>query len=369
MAATQTTATPKLSDFLASSPTKIKYRYLGNTGLLVSEICLGAMTFGDSGPWKIPTAESDEVSFQIMNKFVEAGGNFIDTANVYGNGNSEETVGKWLTTKKRDDVVIATKVRLPMGTGPNSCGLSRKHIMSQVDESLKRLQTNYIDLYQVHAWDSGTPLKETLSTLSDLVRSGKVRYIGASNYTAGQLQRAVDIGKYCGLEMYCSLQAQYSLLCRSPEWELFPVCQDEGLAYLPWSPLKGGWLTGKYNRDTKPDQGRVAWSEAVGWSETNWSALANDKTWNLLDKVKEVANETGKTMSQISLRWVMQRPGVTSTIIGARTLSQLEDNIGAGTFELTEAQMQILNEASQIEVPYPYNRIPALNLTRARHLH
>ena len=216
------------------------YRYLGQTGLKVSELCLGAMTFGRESP--------EQVSYQMLDSFKEIGGNFIDTADVYGQGLSETILGRWLKNQIRDDFVIATKVRFGMGVGPNDLGLSRKHILSSVDASLKRLDTDYIDLYQIHGWDPGTPLGETLQTLDGLVQVGKVRYIGASNITAWQLQKAVDLSRINGWEPFSCLQPLYNLLDREIELDIVPVCLNEGVGMIPWSPLRGGWLTGKYHR-------------------------------------------------------------------------------------------------------------------------
>ena len=249
----------------------MNYRYLGKTGLKVSELCLGAMTFGRENE------ATEEESFQMMDRFVAAGGNFIDTANVYSTGISEEIVGRWLKKQRRDDLVIATKVRFPMGTGPNDLGLSRKHILSSVEASLRRLQTDYIDLYQVHCWDEKTPLEETLSTLNDLVRKGVVRYVGASNFAGWQLQRAIDLSRENGWEVLVCLQPQYNLLCRSTEWELIPLCRREGLGVIPWSPLRGGWLSGKFKRGmTAPPEGsRIELAEKKDWGE-KWSAYNNE---------------------------------------------------------------------------------------------
>lgn len=218
----------------------MNYRCLGKTGLKVSELCLGTMTFGRE--------TNEEVSHQMLSRFVEARGNFIDTADLYGQGVSEEIIARWLEGKPRDDFVIATKVYGATGDGPNDVGLSRKHILAGVEASLRRLNTDYIDLYQAHVWDSFTPLHETLSTLDGLVRSGKVRYIGASNFTGWQLQKAIDMSRQMRWEPFICLQAQYNLLCCSTEWEPLPVCQNEGLGMIAWSPLRGGWLSGKYRR-------------------------------------------------------------------------------------------------------------------------
>jgi aryl-alcohol dehydrogenase-like predicted oxidoreductase len=252
----------------------MNYRYLGKTGLKVSELCLGAMTFGREA--------DEELSHRMLDMFVDAGGNFIDTADVYTQGVSEQITGRWLAKQNREDFVVATKVRFPMGDGPNDAGLSRKHIMAGVEASLKRLGTDYIDLYQVHCWDQGTPLEETLSTLNDLVRRGMVRYIGASNHTGWQLQKALELSRQMGLEAYISLQPQYNLLCRSTEWELMPLCEAEGLGVIPWSPLRGGWLSGKFKRgmEAPPEDSRVNEAEAKGWGES-WSNYNNEHTLEL----------------------------------------------------------------------------------------
>jgi aryl-alcohol dehydrogenase-like predicted oxidoreductase len=328
----------------------MEYRYLGRTGLKVSELCLGAMTFGRES--------SEEVSRQMLDHFVAAGGAFIDTADVYTRGASEEIVGRWLQGKPRDAYVIATKVRFPMGDGPNEIGLSRKHILSGVEASLRRLGTDYIDLYQVHCWDPGTPLEETLTTLDTLVRSGKVRYIGASNYSGWQLQKAIDLSKHMGLEPFSCLQPLYNLLDRALEWELVHVCQNEGLGIIPWSPLRGGWLSGKYQRGmTAPVEGtRIEQAEQEGWSES-WSRYATERTWNVLDTLFAIAKEVGKTPAQTALRWLLQSPGVTAPIIGARTMKHFEDNLGATGWTLSPEQMERLNAISAPDLPYPYDFI------------
>jgi aryl-alcohol dehydrogenase-like predicted oxidoreductase len=328
----------------------MKYRFLGKTGLKVSELCLGAMTFGREA--------DEETSLRILDRFVEAGGNFIDTADVYTQGASEEIVGRWLKGKNRDDFIIATKVRFPMGQGPNDVGLSRKHILAGVEASLRRLRTDYIDLYQVHCWDGSTPLEESLSTLNDLVRSGKVRYIGASNYSGWQLQKAIDLSRHMGWEAFTCLQPLYNLLDRSLEWELLPVCQNEGLGIIPWSPLRGGWLSGKFRRgmSAPPEGTRVKIAEEQGWSES-WSAYNNERTWSVLDVLFAVAEEVDKTPAQVAINWLLQRPGVTAPIIGARNLEQLESNLGAAGWALSEAHMAQLNQVSDQALPYPYNAI------------
>lgn len=257
----------------------MEQHYLGRSGLKVSEVCLGAMTFG---------READEAtSRRMLDAFAERGGNFVDTADVYGAGTSEEVVGRWLAGQDRDQWVIATKVRFPSGPGVNEVGLSRKHVLASIDASLRRLQTDHVDLYQIHCWDRGTPLEETLTTLDTLVRQGKVRYVGASNLTGWQLQKAVDLSRQLGLEAFVSLQPQYNLLARPTEWELVPVCLAEGIGIIPWAPLRGGWLSGRYRRGMDgpppvaasmwlvrragPRPGRRTPTSTPGASSTRWS--------------------------------------------------------------------------------------------------
>jgi aryl-alcohol dehydrogenase-like predicted oxidoreductase len=328
----------------------MNYRLMGKTGLKVSELCLGTMTFGRE--------TNEEDSWAILNRFVTAGGNFIDTADVYTQGASEEILGRWLKTQTRADLVIASKVRFGTGPGPNDVGLSRKHILAGIENSLRRLNTDYIDLYQVHCWDDKTPLAETLSTLDGLVRSGKVRYIGASNFAGWQLQKAIDLSRQMGWEPFTCLQPQYNLLERGIEWEVVPVCQNEGLGIIPWSPLRGGWLSGKYRRGMQrpPEGTRVEMAEEKGWSES-WSAYATERTWNLIDTLLAVAAESGKQPAQVALNWVLNRPGVTAPIIGTRTLEQLESNLGGAGWSLSAEQRARLDAASEPVETYPYNFI------------
>lgn len=328
----------------------MEFVYLGATGLAVSELCLGAMTFGRES--------SKRESHQMLDRFADAGGNFIDTANVYSHGKSESILGGWLKERKRDDFVIATKVRFAMGDQPNQVGLSRKHILQAVEDSLRRLRTDYIDIYQVHCWDPGTPLMETLSTLDALVRSGKVRYIGASNYSGWQLQKAIDLSRQMKIEPFVTLQPLYNLLDRSTEWELLPVCQNEGLGVIPWSPLRGGWLTGKYRRsmEAPPEGSRVESAEREGWSES-WSLYNNARTWEVIDELLAVAEELEKEPAQVALRWLIQRPGVTAPIIGARTIGQLESNLGAANWSLSDEHMRRLTDSGEADKPYPYDFI------------
>lgn len=326
----------------------MEYHMLGKTGLKVSELCMGAMTFGREA------SESD--SFAMLNRFVESGGNFIDTANVYSTGVSEEIVGRWLAKKRRDDFVVATKVRFQMGAAANDLGLSRKHILSSAAASLSRLKTDYIDLYQVHAWDPLTPLEETLSTLNDLVRRGMVRYIGASNFRAWQLQKAIDLSRANGWDSFVCLQPQYNLLTRATEFELVPLCRTEGLGMIPWSPLRGGWLSGKFHRgmSAPPADSRVKVAEEKGWGE-NWTSYNKEATWKILDELAAVARDAGKTEAQVAIRWLMQKPGVTAPIVGARTMEQLTNNLAVTGWSLSDSQMQRLDSASEPPVSYPYD--------------
>ncbi|MCA1753846.1 MAG: aldo/keto reductase [Spirochaeta sp.] len=321
---------------------------LGRTGLKVSELCLGTMTFGRE------TTEKD--SFAILDAFVEAGGNFIDTADVYSTGISERVLGKWLRGKRREDFIIATKVRYPMGKGVNETGLSRKHIMDGVAASLERLNTEYIDLYQIHGWDPLTRLETTLGTLSDLVHHGKVRYVGASNMLGSQLQKAIDVAVAAGLEPFMTLQPQYNLLARGTEWELLHVAREEGLGVLPWSPLAGGWLSGKYFRgmEAPPEGSRIARGERNGSME-RWSRRNTEHTWGVLDALFAVSKETGKTPAQVAVNWLLCKDVVSSPIIGARTMDHLLNYLGACEFRLSSEQMAQLDSASDPDFGYPYD--------------
>ncbi|MEM3851383.1 MAG: aldo/keto reductase [Methanomassiliicoccales archaeon] len=326
----------------------MQYRYLGKTGIKVSELCLGTMTFG----WKADEHESH----RILDEFRSDGGNFIDTADVYGRGQSEKIIGSWLKHNDREEFIIATKVRFESGKGPNGLGLTRKHILHSLKESLSRLSTDYIDLYQMHAWDPATPIEETLSVFSWLVDEGYVRYIGASNFRGWQLQRAVDAAREMGFHQLASLQPQYSLICRATEFELLPLCIREGLGVLPWSPLGGGWLTGKYTKDMKEPPAGTRIGDRFREGETErWYSLANDRTWALIDELTATASKKGKTISQIALNWVLHRKGVTAPIVGASNLDQLKENLGACGWKLDRAEIEEIDRLSSINVGYPYD--------------
>ncbi len=324
----------------------MKLRRLGRTGVLVSELCLGTMTFG----WKA----DEPTSQRILSRFVDAGGNFLDTANVYSDGKSEEIIGRWLADRSRSDLVVATKVRFRTGDGANNVGLSRKHILQAVEASLRRLHTDYLDLLQVHAWDPLAPLDETFGTLHRLVEDGVIRYVGVSNYRAWQFEQALQVCRSHGWNEPVSLQPQYSLYARATEFELLPMALAERVAVLPWSPLAGGFLSGKYKDGVRspPAGTRIAEAQDV---EFYTKRFENDRSARIVQALATVAKETGKTSSQVALNWVGSRPGVTAPILGARSLDQLTENLGAIGWSLSDAQVAALNLASDLQTTYPYD--------------
>jgi aryl-alcohol dehydrogenase-like predicted oxidoreductase len=327
----------------------MRYRTLGRSGTVVSTQALGTMTFG---------AEADEAtSGAIMTAYVEAGGTFFDTADVYSSGVSEEIIGRWLAAHPTDaaQVVLATKGRFPMGSGPNDLGLSRRHLRTALDDSLRRLGVDHVDLYQVHAWDALTPLDETLRFLDDAVSAGKIGYYGFSNYLGWQLTKAVHVAAAHGWAAPVTLQPQYNLLVRDIEHEVVPAAVDAGIGLLPWSPLAGGWLTGKYQRDVNPS-GSTRLGENPTRGMEAWEARnADERTWRVLDAVAEVAAAHGATSSQVSLAWLAAQPAVTSVILGARTVDQLTDTMRAADLDLGAQELARLDEASAPRVDdYPY---------------
>lgn len=332
----------------------MEYRFLGKTGVKVSAMCLGCMTFGNEA--------DEETSTQIIDAFLAAGGNFLDTANVYSRGLSEEIVGRALFGRRRD-VVLATKVRFTMGDGPNDVGASRFHIVRSVEDSLRRLQTDVIDLYQIHAWDPATPLEETMRALDDLVRQGKVLYLGVSNFAAWQTMKALCVSAVNGLARFDCVQPQYSLIEREIERELIPLCLSEGLGVIPWSPLGGGFLTGKYTRESQPSEARLTKMRSAPF-ENVWDKRATERNWATLDVVRQVAAARGVTPAQVAIAWVMAQPGVTAPIIGARNLDQLHDNLLAAELQLTPDELNTLDEASRLESVYPYRFIENAIKTR-----
>jgi aryl-alcohol dehydrogenase-like predicted oxidoreductase len=325
------------------------YRTLGNSGCAVSALCLGTMTFGN---------ESDEkVSHAQLDRFAEAGGTFVDTADVYSAGESERIIGRWFASRPAsltEPVVLATKGRFPMAADPNGAGLSARHLTRALDASLERLGVDVVDLYQAHSWDPVTPLEETLRTLDGFVRAGKIRYYGFSNFTGWQLTKAVLLARSLGLAGPVSLQPQYSLLVREIEYEIVPAALDAGLGLLPWSPLGGGWLTGKYRRDQRPT-GATRLGEDPGRGMEAWDRRGTDRTWDVIEAVQRIAEDRGVSMAEVALAWVTDRPAVTATILGARTLDQLETNLQAAGLHLTADETAALDTASDLRAPdYPY---------------
>lgn len=328
----------------------MEFRTLGRSGCAVSTMALGTMTFG---------AETDEKgSHAQIDRFVEAGGNLVDTADVYSGGASEEIIGRWFASRPgdlRESVVLATKGRFPMGQRPNDLGLSRRHLTAALDASLRRLGVERIDLYQVHAYDPWTPVEETLGFLDDAVRAGKIHYAGLSNFTGWQLQRAVDVAEHRGLTVPVTLQPQYNLLVREVEWEILPAARASGLGVLPWSPLGGGWLTGKYRRDERPTGATRLGENPERGVEAYDRRSRSERTWDVVDAVQAVASDLGVSMAQVALAWLVDRPAVTAVILGARTSEQLEDDLGAQDLHLSAEHTRRLDEASDPQpADYPY---------------
>ena len=334
----------------------MEYRTLGNSGLKVPVLCLGAMTFGeaDDKSFMHKVGCDESTAFSIMSRALEIGVNFIDTADVYGqDGLSERIVGRWMTeAKSRNRMVLATKFRFRMGDGPNASGASRYRIVRTVEESLKRLQTDRIDLYQIHMQDIDTPEEETLRALDDLVRAGKVLYLGASNYAAYRLTNSQWISKTEHLNRFVALQMQYSLLVRDLEREHIPVCKQFGIGVLPWSPLAAGFLSGKYERNQPPPAG----VRLERWKE-RFASFDNSRGWRTIETVRAIASEKNTTASAVSLAWLLAKPAVTSVIFGARSIEQLEDNARAADVKLSAEDVQRLDEASAFDPGYPYDFI------------
>jgi aryl-alcohol dehydrogenase-like predicted oxidoreductase len=323
----------------------MEYRLLGRSGLKVSTIAVGTVTFGGDGLWGDTDLKSAQRQIDMC---LDAGVNLIDTANVYNKGVSEEITGAALEGDRRGRVVLATKVRFPFGDGPNDRGLSRHHIVAQCEASLRRLRTDYIDLYQVHEWDGQTPLEETMEALDTLVKQGKVRYIGCSNFSGWHLMKALGVAEKHNYQRFVAQQIHYTLHSREAEYELQPISIDQGLGILVWSPLAGGWLSGKYTRHSKPEDGR----HVRGFKEPpiyDWEHL-----WNIVDVVNEVAGERGVSGAVVSLAWLLQRQAVTSVIVGGRTDAQFADNLKAAELKLSAEEVARLDAVSQPPLIYPY---------------
>lgn len=329
----------------------MKYNSLGSSGLLVSEASLGTMIFGEDSD----RSTDEEAALDMIDQYVEAGGNFIDTANVYADGRSEEIVGRALKDYDREDLVVATKVRFDMGKGPNDEGLSRKHVLQECEASLNRLDLDTIDLYYLHSWDPITPIEETMRALKYLIDSGMVKYIGLSNFKSWQVMKALEVSKKIGMSQFVAAQYQYSLVERNIEREFVSMFENEGLGLVPWSPLGGGFLSGKYKRDDKPSEGRI--SSMPDEAEEAWHRRSSEKNWEIIDIVGEIAEKRDKSYAQAALNWIRQKSYVPSIIVGARTPEQLADNLGAFEWELTEEEIEKLDEVSEPENLYPYRFI------------
>jgi aryl-alcohol dehydrogenase (NADP+) len=310
------------------------------------------MTFG---------VETDEPgSHEQLDRFIEAGGTLVDTADVYGRGQSEEIIGRWFASRPADvteRVVLASKGRFPLGNDPNSLGLSTRHLTRALDASLSRLGLERVDLYQVHAFDPWTPLEETLRSLDGFIRAGKISYYGLSNFTGWQLTKTVHLANALGLAAPVTLQPQYSLIVREIEWEIVPAVQDAGMGMLPWSPLGGGWLSGKYKRDERPTGATRLGDDPERGMEA-WERRGTERTWNIIDAVQKIAEDRGVSMAEVALAWVTDRPAVTSTILGARTTQLLETNLQSAELHLTAEETAALEQASDLHAnDYPYGEL------------
>lgn len=338
----------------------MEYRTLGRSGCAVSALALGTMTFG---------AETDEAgAHEQLDLFVEAGGTLVDLADVYSAGAAEEITGRWLAARPadvRDRVVLATKGRFPMGADPNALGASRRHLRRALEASLRRLGVDHVDLYQVHAWDPLTPLEETLRFLDDAVSAGLIGYPGLSNFTAWQVQQAVDLAEHRQLAVPVTLQPSYSLLVREVELEIVPACLHNGLGVLPWGPLAGGWLSGKYTRDQRPE-GATRLGEDPGRGMEAYDRVSSrQRTWDVLEAVQDVAETRGVSMPQVALAWLVDRTAVTSVILGARTTAQLRDDLGVVDVTLEPEDLARLDAVSDPgRADYPYGEVGAEQRSR-----
>jgi aryl-alcohol dehydrogenase-like predicted oxidoreductase len=335
----------------------MELRSLGTSGLKVSVLSLGAMTFGESSTFMKGVTSSDDEGRRVFDAAIERGVNLVDTANVYSEGRSEELVGQWVTGK-RQSVLVATKCRFPIGFGmkdkpaPHEMGLSRKHIIDACEASLRRLKTDFIDLYQVHMQDTSVRIDETLRALDDLVTQGKVRYIGCSNYAGYRLVDSLWSAEKHGTHRYESVQLQWSLLERGGEREMVPACREHGLGILVWSPLASGFLSGKYRRGQPPPEG----ARLTEWKDT-MKRIGEGRSYDLIDLLEKVAKRRDSTPAQISIAWLLARKEVTSVILGARTVAQLDDNMGGAAVKLDAVDLKELDEASAPDWAYPYSFI------------
>ena len=325
----------------------MEYRRLGNSGLYVSVMTLGTMAFGGKGGFSAVGSTDVDLATRQVDMCLDAGVNLFDSADIYSSGESEKILGQAISGR-RDRVLLATKARFPMGKGPNEAGLSRQHLIRECEASLKRLGTDYIDLYQVHQWDGRTPLEETLEALDTLVSQGKVRYVGCSNHSGWHLMKALGVSEKLGYQRYVSQQIYYSLEARDAEYELVPIALDQECSILVWSPLAGGLLSGKYRRGQETEEGR----HLGKWDEP--PVRDQEKLYDTIEVLVEIAEGHGVSAAQVSLAWLMGRPGVASVIVGARTEEQLADNLGAADLQLTEEERGRLDEVSLPPLLYPY---------------
>jgi len=313
----------------------MEYTRLGSTGLEISRLCLGCLNLGSEREWML---NDREAGIELVEHALGAGITFLDTANAYSHGESEEIVGEAISEYDREELVLATKVYMPMGEGPNKGGLSRKHILDQVEGSLDRLGTDYIDLYQIHRWDDHTPIEETLSALDSLVREGKVRYLGASTMAGWQFSKALYRADLAGYERFSCMQPEYNLVDRHEEANLLPVCADQGIGVIPWSPLAGGFLAGRYERDeAMPESGRAA-------TDVYTEARLTERNWRVLDIVRDLAAAKGVTPAQVSLAWLLHKEVVDAPIVGPRRPDHLDDSLGALDVSLTDEEIERLEE-------------------------
>ncbi|WP_405965673.1 aldo/keto reductase [Streptomyces sp. NBC_00723] len=341
----------------------MKYRNLGNTGTAVSRIAFGAMYFGVQTP--------EDEAFALLDAFVDAGGNLVDTSNVYGGGSSEEIIGRWFASRPSDvteRVVLATKGRFGTGTDVNSLGSTRRQLRLSLDASLRRLGRDHVDLYQIHAWDPLTPIEETLSFLDDAVHAGKINYLGLSNFTGWQLQLTLSTAQQMGTHVPVTLQQQYSLLSRESEYEVIPAALHNNVSLLPWSPLAGGFLTGKYQRGSTPAPDTRVGSEDELYQWVSAEYASSDRNWHTIDAVVRIAREVGATPSQVALAWTADQPSVAAPIVGARTLTHLTENLGAAELHLDADTTAALNTVSAPQHGgYPYGGFGTAQRSRDFH--
>jgi aryl-alcohol dehydrogenase-like predicted oxidoreductase len=331
----------------------MNYRRLGNSGLLVSELALGTMIFGEESDRGVAPGDAR----RLVDAYLDAGGNHFDIANVYAGGRAEEIVGE-AVRERRDKVVLTTKVRWPVGSGPNDAGLSRYHIFNAVEDSLRRLGTDVIDVLYMHGWDPWTPLVETLGAFADLVAAGKVRYVGVSNLKAWQVMKALSISDHQGWPRFIAAQYQYSLVVRDIEAEFIDLCLSEGVGLVPWGPLGGGFLSGKYRADQRPtraSEGRLAGTPDA-WEES-WARRATERNWRILDAVDGIAASHGRPVSEVALAWLLAQPAVSSVVVGARTVEQLWENLGAALLQLSGEELGDLGRISESPAAYPYRGV------------